>query len=554
MMRALPAGDDGLLMESDVPPAMLAAAITRAGLPGVTDVIPGARTVLVITTPGTTESGDLAAAIAALPVPDAVAGSGLIEIPVRYDGPDLDDVAELTGLAADEVVALHSGAEYTVGWLGFSPGFGYLTGLDRRLSVPRLASPRPRVPAGSVAIAGGLAAVYPGPSPGGWRLLGRTATRMWDPDRVPPSLLSPGQRVRFTPVSSITACAGDAAQGTAGPRAENSGIAPASAAAPSHLAAAGGLLEVVRPGPLATIQDLGRPGMGAVGVPPSGAADAASLVAANRLAGNADSAACVELTLGRATFRCTGRLRLAVAGAPAAVTVSSRPGEAGSQIPFGVAFEVPDGGTVSVGAPAAGLRTYIAVTGGISLPLVLGSSSYDVLSGLGGGPLRPGDLLPAGPASSPVAAPSAGGHAGMAATSFPVRGTPTRLRLIPGPRLDWFGADALAILSGSPYLVTPMSNRTGLRLTGLALPRSGSGELPSEGMVTGSVEVPHDGQPILLLADHPTVGGYPVIAVVARADIGAAAQLRPGEQIQFVVGAGPLSSPGRGNPPAHPLP
>src|SRR5215472_17234192 len=199
MIRARAAGDAGLLFETDVPPAWLAAAVTHAALPGVVDVIPAAATVLVLTDPGAADVAQLAATIAALPLTEpATSAEPVIEIPVRYDGSDLADVAELAGLSVAEVIAAHAGGLYTVGWLGFSPGFGYLRGLDQRLAgIPRLATPRVAVPAGSVAIAAGLAAVYPRVSPGGWRLLGHTTVRMWDADREPAALLAPGRRVRF---------------------------------------------------------------------------------------------------------------------------------------------------------------------------------------------------------------------------------------------------------------------------------------------------------------------------------------------------------------------
>jgi KipI family sensor histidine kinase inhibitor len=544
------AGDAALLVETPAP-ARLAAAVAAAGLAGVTDVLPGARTVLVVTEPGSQDLARLARLIIALPLPEArPTGSGLVEIPVVYDGPDLADAAALADLPVAAVISRHADAEYTVGWLGFAPGFGYLTGLDPRLSgVTRLATPRPAVPAGSVAIAGGLAAVYPARLPGGWRLLGRTAMNMWDPRREPPSLLAPGTRVRFRPVASPAPARDDEPPGGAyGPHSDaravrqraagRAGDGPGRPAATSSEPYAGitatgagpRRVEVLRPGPLATVQDLGRPGLASMGVPPSGAADPASLRLANQLAGNQPGAAGIELTLGRASFRCAGGARLAVTGAPARILL-----EAGSDGPadvaFGTAFDVPAGGVVAIGAPAAGLRTYLAVAGGIDVPAVLGSRSSDLHSGLGGGPLRPGAELPVGTAPARHAPPSAA----TPATRIPRAGEPARLRLVPGPRLDWFDAGALAILCGAPYLVTTASNRTGLRLDGQALPRAGSGELASEGMVTGALQVPHDGQPILLLADHPTVGGYPVIAVVTSADLGVAGQLRPGQQVKFTL-------------------
>jgi KipI family sensor histidine kinase inhibitor len=528
-----PAGDGGLLIETDEPPARLAAAVTGARLPGVRDVVPGASTVLVVTEPGRWHAADLAAAIGGLALPAAAAAetAAPLDVPVVYDGADLADVARLSGLQVTEVIALHQRPVYTVGWLGFAPGFGYLTGLDDALSlVPRLASPRVAVPAGSVAIASGMAAVYPSASPGGWRLLGRTVTRMWDPGRQPPALLAPGRKVRFTAVPSDGPAhvPGDAHGAAAGPGAGRPGRP-------------GRCLEVIRPGPLATVQDLGRPGYGSVGVPPSGAADAASLVAANRLAGNPDDAAGIELTLGRAVIGCSGGVRLATSGAPAPVSRSAGPGSAATEVAFGTAFDLPSGGEVRIGAPAVGLRTYVTVAGGVAVDPVLGSRSADVFSRIGGGALRPGDVLPVGTAT----------RAGVAVDlpdrpPLPARGDMALLRVHDGPRLEMFGADALGVLCGSVYTVTSASNRTGLRLDGPALPRRSAAELPSEGVVTGSLQVPHDGRPIVLLADHPTVGGYPVIAVVASADLGLAGQLRPGDQVAFTrsaVGPGQPAMP-----------
>ena len=205
MTRA--AGDAALLLDAPGATARLAAAIGAAVLPGVLDVVPGAACVLVVTEPGRWDLAALERRIAALPLPaEAGPGAPEIEIPVHYDGADLAEVAELTGLPAGEVVERHQAARYRVGWMGFSPGFGYLTGLDPALAaVPRLATPRRSVPAGSVAIAGGLAAVYPASSPGGWRLLGRTSAELWDSRRQPPALLAAGTPVRFRAVGAPSA-------------------------------------------------------------------------------------------------------------------------------------------------------------------------------------------------------------------------------------------------------------------------------------------------------------------------------------------------------------
>ena len=586
MTRVRPAGDAALLVEAEGRANRLAAAISAERGTGVLDVVPGATTVLVTTEPGL-DLARLAERILALPLPEAgPAAAAAAEIPVVYDGDDLAEVARLTGLSPDEVVARHAAAEYTVGWMGFSPGFGYLTGLDPALArVPRLAEPRLRVPAGSVAIAGGLAAVYSTTSPGGWRLLGRTTAVLWDPRRDPPALLTPGLRVRFRPVSP--AALPPAPATPAPPPAPGQGEAfhdPGAKRVVSARDAPGSWIEVVRPGILATVQDLGRPGYGHLGVPRSGAADEASLRLANHLVGNPETAAALELTLGRATFRFPAGATVAVTGAPAPVTTTepdtapagATPDHAdGARVaagggvtrdaPHGAAFEVPPGGEVAVGAPRAGLRCYLAVRGGVDVPPVLGSRSADLRSGLGPAPLRRGDQLPVGPAPEPqpgeTGEPAAGAaaepgadparatptpHPPARATATPhppARATPTPrlpaageaavLRVIAGPRDDWFAPEALDTLCAGTYTVTQDSDRTGLRLDGPVLPRTRDGELPSEGLATGSLQIPPSGRPILMLADHPVTGGYPVIAVVTSADIPLAAQLRPGSRITF---------------------
>lgn len=293
---------------------------------------------------------------------------------------------------------------------------------------------------------------------------------------------------------------------------------------------------MVRPGPLATVQDLGRPGFGHLGVPSGGAADAGSLIQANELVGNVAGAAGLEFTLGRAVLRFGCDAVVAVTGAAAAVTVGD--GAAG----YGTALRVPAGAVLRIGAPPAGLRTYLAVRGGIDTPLELGSRSADLLSGLGPKPLRAGDVLPVGQPGS-TGQPGTAGHsghsgqpsrpAGLPQPSAPAPGGAAALTVVPGPRDDWFTEGALELLCGEGYTVRPASDRTGLRLDGAALPRAIEGELASEGVVNGALQVPPDGRPILLLAGHQVTGGYPVIAVVVSADLGKAAQLRPGQAIRF---------------------
>ncbi|AOT57864.1 MULTISPECIES: 5-oxoprolinase subunit PxpB [Streptomyces] len=201
-MRALEVGERALLLEferGEEARAFHAELLRRraaGALPRIREIVPAERTVLL---DGVTDPARLAARVAGWAAPPLDAREGpLVEVPVRYDGPDLDEVAALWGVAPAEVGRVHAAIEYRVGFCGFAPGFGYLTGLPERFAVPRRAAPRTAVPAGSVALAGPYTGVYPRASPGGWQLIGTTRAVLWDPAREPAALLSPGLRVRFT--------------------------------------------------------------------------------------------------------------------------------------------------------------------------------------------------------------------------------------------------------------------------------------------------------------------------------------------------------------------
>jgi biotin-dependent carboxylase-like uncharacterized protein len=279
-------------------------------------------------------------------------------------------------------------------------------------------------------------------------------------------------------------------------------------------------LEVVGPGPLTTVQDLGRPGLGALGVGHSGAADAPSLRLANRLLGNPESAAALEVTFGGLEVVAHGCMTVTLTGAPCPMTVDGR--QVGA---YGVVW-LPDGATLRLGPPRTGLRSYLAVRGGIEVPPRLGSRSADTLAALGPEPLVPGDRLPIGAAAGP--------HPGVDVVPVPLpEEGDVALRVVDGPRADWFTRAAHEALVADAYEVTADSNRVGMRLSGARLERSQDRELSSEGMVCGALQVPPSGQPTLFLADHPVTGGYPVIAVVVSADLPRAAQVRPGQRITF---------------------
>jgi KipI family sensor histidine kinase inhibitor len=522
-----PYGGTGFLV--DLPGLDAVRALHRelvADAPGpVVDVVPAARTVLV-----TFERPREAAVVRAwldaairrsgeaVAVPDAVPDDApapaldvpQVEIPVVYDGADLADVAAWARVSPEEVVARHAGRVYEAAFGGFAPGFTYLVGVDPVIAAPRLPTPRTQVPAGAVALAGDLTAVYPAESPGGWRLLGRTDRRMFDVDRDPPALVAPGAHVRFRPVRGT-------ARGRVGP-------------GPGRRRAAGDgdgderTLTVLSPGPLALVEDGGRPGLAAIGVGRSGAADRGAAALANRVVGNEPDAALLEVTLGGLVLRAERPAVVALAGAVVPATADGVP------VGPGAPLLLPAGAVLRLGAPVRGLRTYVAVRGSVVVERVLGSRSHDVLSGLGPRPLRAGDGLGVGspPRTWPPVDVAPVRHG--AGERRPGE-RETTLRVLPGPRPEWFVAQAWRTL-GEPRTVSADSNRVALRLDGPRVARV-PGDLPSEGLVRGAIQVPPDGRPVLFLADHPVTGGYPVIGVVPPDDVDRAAQLRPGDRLRL---------------------
>ncbi|MBL1096816.1 biotin-dependent carboxyltransferase family protein [Streptomyces coffeae] len=289
---------------------------------------------------------------------------------------------------------------------------------------------------------------------------------------------------------------------------------------------------VERAGALTTVQDLGRTGHAHLGVPRSGALDQPAHRLANRLVGNADGAATLETTLTGCAVRLRRTATVAVTGAPCPVTVDGRPAA------WGAPVRVPDGALLELGAATHGVRSYLAFDGGVGAEPVLGSRATDVLSGLGPAPLADGAVLSLGPA----------GEAPPGVDGVPHRGVPRELVLpmVLGPRDDWFTRAGLHTLTTGDFRVSAASNRIGLRTEGPALERARDGELPSEGMALGAIQVPPDGRPVLFLADHPTTGGYPVVGVVPERCLAAAAQAAPGTPVRFT----PLGrvSWGRPNP------
>lgn len=438
-----------------------------------------------------------------------------VDVPVAYGGehgPDLEGVAKTARLSAAEVVKRHSSAVYHVAAIGFTPGFPYLTGLPAELAAPRRATPRLRVPAGSVGIGGAQTGVYPRETPGGWQLIGRTGLELFSPERrEQPCLLAVGDRVRFKPVEKLSVfAAGSDAQSAP----SKGSAAPASE------------IEIVKPGTLCTVQDMGRRGFASLGVGPGGALDPWAAAVANLAVGNAPETPLLECTYVGPVLRFSATTVVAATGAESSGLPSGRP----------VVFQAGD--VLDCSVLSRGARLYLAFAGGLGVPRVLGGAGTVVAARFGGHEgraLQAGDRLAIGPRgeifpgsswrlTAPVPAPS--------------RKDPVVVRLVPG--VDWdrifrrFGPGGGArALEARRFQLSGKSDRMGLRLAGEPFSVPGGGEPWSRPVVPGTVQLPPDGLPIVLMCEGQTLGGYLQLGHVASADLPRLAQARPGAEIVF---------------------
>lgn len=607
-LRVHRAGETSVLAEYPDTGAVLdAAAAVRALSPAhLLELVPAERT-LLLHGADPRDVRQLADLLAQLPrAAREETGGGETSIGIVYDGEDLEEVAELLGMSTDALISTHSGATWTVAFGGFAPGFPYLVAGDPHEAsgppweVPRRAEPRTSVPAGAVGLASRYCGIYPRPSPGGWQLIGRSDAPLFDAYREPPALLSPGTRVRFTPQRA-------ASRPTAATAAALARAAREAAAVPARLGLHRGAeagttsrpaLEVLSPGPLALIEDAGRPGRASIGVSRSGAFDRGALQRANRAVGNPSGAAALEILLGPLALRAVAPTVVAVSGAQAPVRIGRDDDEVGDvELPADASREralaLDPGDRIEVGPAADGLRLILAVRGGTTqvrrqdpaddeLLEVLGARSRDTLSGLGPDPLQAGDLLLVGPERGLDAVPiviaptvpvpddpdgtDAPGHVAgpdgidttaaeedgpSAADPDPSAsaGRSVRIPVLIGPRAELLGDEAVEALLGTDWTVRPDSDRVGVRLDGPALPiPSAAASVPSEPMLPGAVQVPPSGLPVVFGPDHPTTGGYPVIAVVTREGLDRLAQAGPGTGLRFVTTDGDGT---RWSPPAR---
>lgn len=517
-MRFLAVNLSSFLVELDTLDETLALfdALSAAPEKGIEEIIPAARTLLIRYQPMQTSMAQLAGKISQCSLQHKEARYGQqVTIPVHYNGEDLPAVAELMGIAVQEVIRRHQESLWNVAFTGFAPGFAYMVSDTGGWQTPRRSTPRTRIPAGSVALAGEFSGIYPQASPGGWQLIGQTDLQMWDLTRAQPALLLPGSQVQFV-------------DGAAGKKMVSLPAVVAPQIAPASDAPT---LTVLATGLQTLWQDNGRSGKAALGLSESGAMDKTALHTANRIVGNPSDSPCLEITHGGFRARANGDVVITLTGAPCPLTLKTADGEryrVESYCPLNLAA----GDEIHVGTPVRGLRSYLAVRSGFVVEQILGSAARDSLAQLGPAVISIGDILQTGAHS----------HCNavlldeLPQSALPAVGETVTLDIVAGPRTDWFTADALARLTAQDWLVTPQSNRIGLRLAGeQQLERRQHQELPSEGTCSGSIQVPASGQPVLFLHDHPLTGGYPVIAAVAEYHLDLAGQIPPGAAIRFNI-------------------
>ncbi|MEN9637931.1 MAG: hypothetical protein RL077_6335 [Verrucomicrobiota bacterium] len=445
----------------------------------------------------------------------------LVEIPVCYGGaygPDLEGVAAHTRQSLDDVAARHQQGDYWVQAIGFSPGFPYLAGLPEDLATPRRATPRARVPAGAVGIGGAQTGVYPFATPGGWNIIGRTPLQLFSMNRAEPALLRAGDRVRFYAMSAgefAERASENKVTGESEVRGEQMGSGPRGSVAEVP----GPWLEVVRPGLATTVQDGGRYGHRARGVPVGGAVDGLAWRLANLLVGNSEEAAGLEFTLVGPELRFSEDSVVALTGAEFAGLPRWRP------------LMIKAGTVLKLGPARSGCRGYLAVAGGLAVPPVLGSRSTWGWGEEGAGPrggVRAGDVLAIARVSRKMQACWR-----MDERILPAYSEEPVVRVIRGAQAGDYFEEWLA----RGYTVSACSDRMGVRLLGEPLRRIdalGGGDFLSQPVVPGTIQVPPDGRPIVMLADAQTMGGYPQVAHVISVDLPLMAQLRPQGIVRFV--------------------
>lgn len=498
-------------------------AVRKKEISGVIEYIPTYCSVYVIYDPLviTTDSligrlNEIAeeASAAELPEPD------IVEVPVAYggiNGPDLESLAKAHGLTPEEVIKRHSGKDYLVYMLGFTPGFAFCGTVEDEIATPRLESPRLKVPAGSIGIAGKQTGLYAISSPGGWQLIGRSTMRFYDPEKEPPTPVKAGDYVRFVPISAEEFEKHRAEVEAADNPPDYSSWSPQGTDA----------FTVTAPGLLSSIQDRGRRGYQEFGISGAGAMDELAFRLANRILGNDDNAPALEITMAGPVLAAEKELLVSVTGADLSLSVNGVPAD------MYKALRLKKGDVLAFGAPKSGMRAYIAVNGGFSIPPVMGSASTALngkIGGYKGRRLQKGDVLKSRPENIPASTEGYSADPG----DFTLGAVPGEFRVVLGPEDDHFSEKGIDTFFGSEYKLSENCDRMGARLEGPAVEHNEKGPgIVSDGISMGAIQIPGNGAPMVLLKDRGTVGGYTKIGTLCTVDTFRFAQCRPGDVVRF---------------------
>ena len=464
--------------------------------PAITDLIPGYASLYVEYDARLAREGEIRAYLAGKE-PRYEESPREVEIPVRYDGPDLSDLADWAGISEEEVVRRHAGRTYRVYAVGFLPGFPFLAPVDEKIARPRLPRPRREVYPHAVGVAGRQTGIYPLKSPGGWNLIGRALVAVYDPARKKPFLLAPGDRVRFVE-----------AEGEPPPEPEGISLLETEPEKP--------VLRVLEEGLVDLVVDSGRRMGGRFGLAKSGPLDPLSFAVANRLLANPPDAPALEVSLKGPRLEVLADAVFAYAG------FGLVPRLDGEEVPPFTSFLAKKGQVLDFLPKGHGARGYLAVMGGLAAREFWGSRSVDLRAKVGR-PLRAGDVLGRGEGAA---------RPGFSYRPFRAPSREVRLRLLPGPQAN---REALFALCRGSFEVSA-ADRVGVRLSGPPVP---GGEVTSEAVPLGAVQVPPAGEPIILLADRGTLGGYQKPAVVDPRDLPLLGQVVVGDRVRFVLDSCP---------------
>ncbi len=451
-------------------------------------------------------------------------------IHICYDArvaPDLEATAAQCKLSTRELIDLHKSSDFTVDIVGFMPGFAYCSGLNPRLKLPRLKSPRSQVPAGSVAIAGLQTAIYPQSTPGGWNLIGKCPDRLFDINRKPPGLFMPGDHIQIIEITFAELTEIEAV---------NRAAATENLAAIHHQQLNPDI-EIIYAGTLTSIQDLPRYGLMHCAVSPSGAADQAALHLANALVGNSTDTAALEITsIGPRIIFHTEAL-IAWVGGICVVKIN------GQLTPGNRPVWVAAGSSVEFAEIQAGYRLILAIRGGIDTPTILGRKGAYLSADIGTKRLQKGSSLvlskPTNAVIEPVLEelyklPDNKRYPKWSINSPYLANKKIELiDALPGLHLQQLNKKEQALFWQTIWTISPQSNRMGMRLQGDFALKTPFLEIASQGMMLGTVQLPASGEPIIMMAEHQTTGGYPRLAEVIRSAQTKLAQLKPGQQIRF---------------------